>query len=147
MSSNLNIVSLRENVTEELSLGKDDKFFSIIYVQSPAIIENSSGFISCKPGSFLVRSSGSSTEITPSEEQQLSVNIVSLSGSDITKLVRISGIQTDIVYSPMHCHFADSILGKFALNTNPAHPNGKHLLLHTSLSYFLRSFVYLIMTY
>ena len=112
MSSNLNIVSLRENVTEELSLGKDDKFFSIIYVQSPAIIENSSGFISCNPGSFLVRSSGSSTEITPSEGQQLSVNIVSLSGSDITKLIRISGIQTDIVYSPMHCHFADSILGK-----------------------------------
>jgi AraC-like DNA-binding protein len=128
MSSKFNILSIQENFSQEISLGKEDKFYSVFFLKSSSNIEITSGFVSSKAGSFLVRAPGSSLVIAPSEGSPLSVSVISFTGSDASKLIRISDIQTEIVYSPMHCHFSDSIFGKIISEDKSRNPEWQTLI-------------------
>jgi len=128
MSSKFTIKSIQENVSQGISLDKKDKSYSIFFLKSPAVIETTTGFVSSKSGSFLVRSPGSSLTIAPSEGKSLSFSVISFTGSDSSKLIAISDIETDIVYSPMHCHFSESILGKIISENNTQNPEWQTLV-------------------
>ena len=127
MNTKFNILSIEENYSQNVSLCKDDKFHSIFFLKTPAVIETSSGLVSSKSGSFLVRGTGSFTSIKPCEGEHLLYSVINVSGSNVSKLIRISSIQTNVVYSPMHCHFSDSILGKIISENRTRNPEWQNL--------------------
>ena len=77
MSSKFKILSIQETFSQKISLGKEDKFYSVFFLRSSSNIETTTGFVCSKPGSFLVRGPGSSLVISPTEGNPLSVSVIS----------------------------------------------------------------------
>jgi len=110
MSKRLKIIDFVLSGSNPVSFSSEDANFALIFVNSPASIDAHSGLISCKKGSFILKDSSSVLKVHALNQHKLDYSFLSFNGSDVSKIIRMSAIEMDFVYTPLHVHFADSIL-------------------------------------
>ena len=114
MNSNLKIVRLETSV-ESSDICFDDPCYSFFVFRTPALIDSDDSLLEAKSGSVFLKGPTQKVSIKGSSSNEFSYSILSFKGSDASKTVKLSNITINHLLTPLHIHYADSILSKLAV--------------------------------
>ena len=136
MSKKLKISDFELSCSNPTNFASEGGNFTLISFKAPASIDGHSGLIACPRGSFILKDPSSALKIHPLNEHALDYSFTSFNGADISKIIRMSAIEMDLVYNPLHAHFAESILSGIESEFKNQNPEWQSM----ACAYFLELF-------
>lgn len=134
MKTKFSVSYLKHNCESPISFSTKDKDFCLVRLNSNATLDTHSGFISSGGNSFFLKNAFSELEIRSCQnDEKLNYDLFSFSGSDALKIIRMSNVDFDVLLSPLHAHFADSLFGKINAELKSKNSEWKKVVLAYTL--------------